>query len=211
MTKGNVTSWSSKKGGEKRKWQLLKKGQIKMLQAAVKFSYPGPLKYIIALQNLDFCTLVWSCYLVWITLLSVLHTSRKARLEHAGEALITARIPVPAAAPQAVPAQHGASAMGKPSLGTATAPGTVPDTQHPHLPCRTGWFSSPGYPWVILAPSAYCAAHSICTAVAAISISLFLPMLTISAITGVKILDILGYLNQTGYGSHCSRKGPYPV
>lgn len=139
MTKGNVTSWSSKKGGEKRKWQLLKKGQIKMLQAAVKFSYPGPFKYIIALQNLDFCTLVWSCYLVWITLLSALHTSRKARLEHAGEALITGRIPVPAAAPQAVPAQYGASAIGKPSLGTATAPGTVPATQHPHLPCRIGW------------------------------------------------------------------------
>lgn len=64
-------------------WQLLKKGHIKMLQAAVKFSYPEPFKYIIALQNLDFCTLLWSCYLVWITLLSEVHMSRKARREHA--------------------------------------------------------------------------------------------------------------------------------
>lgn len=207
MTKGNVTSWSNKKGGKKRKWQLLKKGQIKMLQAAVKLSYPRPFKYIIALQNLVFCTLVWSCYLVWITLLSELHTSRKARLERAGEALITGRIPVLAAAPAATPAavlaQLGASATGKPSMGTAMAPGTPPATRRPHLPPGLAGFSSPGYLRVIRA--------ALACATTAIFISLFLPMLTISATTGVKIVNVFGYLKQTAWSSHCSRKSPYSV
>lgn len=154
MTKGNVTSRNGKKREKKKRtWQLLKKGQIKMLQAAVKFSYPEPFKYIIALQNLDFCTLPWSCYLVWITLLSEVHMSRKAQREHAewgdDHREPWCREHPPAAAPRRIPggpqpapahgcAQHGPAAAGKTSLGTATGHLLRPST--PTSPRGSYWF-----------------------------------------------------------------------